>query len=245
VSCRQRPSGREEVTSLGEYKFLSSLCLPRIHWLTHCCSRVAHAERNLGHLAPQLDASLQAPTPRHIHDSTDLQGSFLPVISPEFHTSAATSSQYASTPQSHHSASTPGTTFSGSQVTRGIDIHDPEALLKFYREMIADAFPFVVVPQGITAYSLSRDKPFLFKAIVMVASAQDVKAQAAMAEEIVEYLSLHVLLRCEKSLDLLQGLLVFAAWYFPCPTLDSLHIILTQNQVPCSYTPWSSLDYFT
>jgi hypothetical protein len=151
----------------------------------------------------------------------------LPIGSPEYPVSVSTSSQYAGTPQSHQSAPGLSTANSANSVGSALDLKDPEALLGFYQKSIADSFPFVVIPQHITAYSLLRDKPLLFKSIVMVASVQNAKAQSAAAEEVLEYLSLHLLLRAEKSLDLLQGVLVFVAWYVP--RRESLRNLLIRN----------------
>lgn len=186
----------------------------------------------MGHGVSQLGASQQLPTPRDANDRSAILDYLSPIVPSEYHVAASASSQHTTTPQTHQSASTPSTA-SAKERPQGIDIRDPETILNFYRNNIADKFPFVVITPSTTAYALSRDKPLLFKAIVMVASAQDVKAQAAMAEEIVEYLSLHLLLRSEKSLDMLQGLLVFMGWYIikrfdkPFRVLDSNTVLGT------------------
>lgn len=159
------------------------------------------------------DVSQQLLTSRDTNDSIASQDSFSPIYAPQYLASASSSSKYGSTPPSYRSPSTTGITGSTKQPLRGLDLQDPEAILQLYLKEVAPEFPFVAIPPNTTAYSLSRNKPFLFKSIVMVVSAQDVKAQGAMAEEIVEYLSLHVLLRSEKTLDLAQGLLVFIGWY--------------------------------
>ena len=91
-------------------------------------------------------------------------------------------------------------------------LRDPEALLGLFRRNMADQFPFVVIPASTTATGLETEKPFLLKVILMVASVQDSAFQTVMSKEIVEYLGTHLLVGAEKSLDLLQGLLVFCAW---------------------------------
>lgn len=126
----------------------------------------------------------------------------------------SSSSQYASSPSSHQIAQTLASNTPPDKPNGqvGIDLRNPDTLLKVFRDHISDQFPFVIVPQAAKAFELIHEKPFLFKSIAMVASAQDVKAQARIAEEIVDYVSLHLLIRGEKTLDMLQGLLIFIAW---------------------------------
>ena len=88
----------------------------------------------------------------------------------------------------------------------------PDTLLYIFRHNMVSQFPFVVIPEGISAAELSQTKPFLFKTVIMVASYHDKSGQARMAKEIFQYLSAHMIIANEKSLDLLQGLLVLTAW---------------------------------
>ncbi|RDW82404.1 hypothetical protein BP6252_03516 [Coleophoma cylindrospora] len=90
---------------------------------------------------------------------------------------------------------------------------DPDSLLTLYRVYMNDQFPFVVIPMEMTANDLQQQKPFLLKVILMVASVRDMAGQTRMAEAIMEHVAQNMILRGEKSLDLLQGLLVFIAWY--------------------------------
>ncbi len=78
---------------------------------------------------------------------------------------------------------------------------------------MSNQFPFVVIPTDTTASDLNRDKPFVLKVICMVAFVHDSEAQSLMAKEIMEYLSMHLIIQAERDLDLLQGLLIFMAWY--------------------------------
>lgn len=64
----------------------------------------------------------------------------------------------------------------------------------------------------MTAEELKKQKPFLFDAIMLVAAKQRVASQREAGDKLLAYLSEHLLLRGEKSLDLLQGLLVYLAW---------------------------------
>ena len=107
--------------------------------------------------------------------------------------------------------SVPGASGSADFVL-GVKLQDAERLLRLFREDLAVHFPFVNVPDG-SVENLHRLRPVLVMAIIVAASFRSLSQQRQLAEKLSEYLSLHVLLRGEKSLDLLQGLLVLASWY--------------------------------
>lgn len=156
-------------------------------------------------LPPSIQSPIQPATTSPAHDYT--------VGSPPVHSiGTPRSSHHATTPSSYHYGQTPDTTPSSDQQIKGINVRDPESLLQMFRERMAEQFPFVIIPPEVKAYDLSHDNPFLLKTILMAASIQDVKAQSTIAEDVMQYLSLHLLHRSEKSLDMLQGLLVFMAW---------------------------------
>jgi hypothetical protein len=90
---------------------------------------------------------------------------------------------------------------------------DPNDLLEIFRTDMTPHFPFVVIPPSTTAAQLHRQKPFLYSAIMMSVAFRNVSKQMAMATEIMTDLSVRLLQNGEKSMDLLQGLLVYSAWY--------------------------------
>ncbi|MCJ1393791.1 hypothetical protein MMC18_006667 [Xylographa bjoerkii] len=94
----------------------------------------------------------------------------------------------------------------------GIGLQEAEQLLRLFRSDLAAHFPFVIVPDG-SVEKLHRLRPVLVMAILVAASFRSLSQQRERAEKLLKYLSLHILLQGEKSLDLLQGLLVFAAWH--------------------------------
>lgn len=95
------------------------------------------------------------------------------------------------------------------------DFPSPDELLSFFQSQLTQYFPFVVIPSNTTAEDLRQQKPFLFDTIMLVAAKQRVSSQREAGDRLLAYLSDHLLLRGEKSLDLLQGLLVYLAWYIP------------------------------
>ncbi|KAK0099941.1 hypothetical protein ONS95_013236 [Cadophora gregata] len=74
-------------------------------------------------------------------------------------------------------------------------------------------FPFVVIPPNMTLDSLRRQRPFLFLAILCCATEHNFKLQQHIELELRENLSRRILVNGEKTLDLLQGVLVYLTWY--------------------------------
>ena len=85
-------------------------------------------------------------------------------------------------------------------------------LLSIFRSM-SIYFPFVLIPAEASIESLSEDKPFLFLAMMTAASSEDKPLQELLDRELRTTLSTKVILEGEKSIDLLQGLLVYLAWF--------------------------------
>ena len=64
----------------------------------------------------------------------------------------------------------------------------------------------------MSAQQLCTDNPFLYRAIVVVASCKNVARQIVLQKDFMRDLCEKVLIESQKSLDILQGLLVFVAW---------------------------------
>lgn len=92
----------------------------------------------------------------------------------------------------------------------GLDLDD---LLDFYREKFQPNFPFIVIPPRITATELRIQKPWLLKAVIIVACQRNRSLQLEMSRQILVEIPAAMLLRAEKSLDMLQCLVIYNAWY--------------------------------
>ncbi|KAJ9402483.1 transcriptional regulator family: Fungal Specific TF [Paecilomyces variotii] len=88
-----------------------------------------------------------------------------------------------------------------------------ETCLNLFRMRMAEHFPFVMIDSKVSVHELRRDKPFLLKAIVVTASFSQMERQMNLGKEFVQELSQRMLVEGEKSLDLLQGLLVYMGWF--------------------------------
>lgn len=74
-------------------------------------------------------------------------------------------------------------------------------------------FPFVVIPPGTQADRLKAEKPFLFEAISMAASIYDIRTMRGQMYQLVQRMADEILIASNKSMDVLQALLVMLAWH--------------------------------
>lgn len=73
-------------------------------------------------------------------------------------------------------------------------------------------FPFVLIPETTTAPMLYEEKPHLFWVIMASVVPQTDTVHKDIKLWFRQYLAEHVVVRQEKSLDLLQAILVHMAW---------------------------------
>ncbi|OHE90960.1 hypothetical protein CORC01_13737 [Colletotrichum orchidophilum] len=88
-----------------------------------------------------------------------------------------------------------------------------ENLLKIYRTKLAPCFPFVLVPDDVSATILGATRPFLMAAIRMVSSYRSMKSMRGQMYRLLNHVADHMLLRSERSFDLLLGLVVMLGWF--------------------------------
>ncbi len=114
----------------------------------------------------------------------------------------------SSTPSSSQDPRTPQISRSHFDVPK----HEEAFLLLEFRTQMAPQYPFVVIPPEATSESLRKERPMLWKAILTAASCHNASRQEAMGWEFIEEFSKRLLLKAEKSLDLLQAILIHLAW---------------------------------
>ncbi|KAG9234968.1 hypothetical protein BJ875DRAFT_460185 [Amylocarpus encephaloides] len=95
---------------------------------------------------------------------------------------------------------------------RTLSLKDAESLLSIYRTK-APFFPFVPLPEDATIPSLARNAPFLLLAILASGSIGFPRLYHQIDHEFRRVLSSKVIVEGQKSLDFLQGLLIYIAWY--------------------------------
>ena len=90
-----------------------------------------------------------------------------------------------------------------------------EPVFHHYISNFAPKCPMVVFPPGTTVTLLKETKPLLFLSILSVAAAGycTIDEQKALAADFRSYLAESVIVRGEKSLELVQALQVASLWY--------------------------------
>lgn len=78
-------------------------------------------------------------------------------------------------------------------------------------------FPFVLIPDTVTAQDLARDKPCLCVAVFCVSCSDDPVLQKSIGRLFNQMVSMRLLAKKGwfTTMDLLQALLVGLAWYGP------------------------------
>ncbi|KAH7130240.1 hypothetical protein B0J11DRAFT_429636 [Dendryphion nanum] len=94
-----------------------------------------------------------------------------------------------------------------------IDRPRANSLLKLFKTSFTPSFPFVVVPAATDLDTFRRQKPFLFHAIMTIMTFKTPALQKRLASDLLEQISSRIILRSHKSLEIVQGLLVFSGWY--------------------------------
>jgi hypothetical protein len=98
-------------------------------------------------------------------------------------------------------------------ISKGIVTYSQaEAFIPYFQSR-APSFPFVLVPPKMTIDALRRERPVLLLAVLTAAANRNCKLQTRLELELRETLSKKILVDCEKSIDVLQGLLVYLAYY--------------------------------
>ncbi|KAF1832571.1 hypothetical protein BDW02DRAFT_502728 [Decorospora gaudefroyi] len=96
-------------------------------------------------------------------------------------------------------------------VIRSISVAHMQTLLDTYRNMV-DFFPFVLLPKECRCEDLLQHRPMLMFAMLTVSSYDSASLQSTLSREFRKVAMVRIM-KGEKSLDLLQGLLVFIAWH--------------------------------
>lgn len=92
-----------------------------------------------------------------------------------------------------------------------VDTSYAESLLNIFRPM-SDFFPFVGISTATTIQTLRSEKPMLFLAILVTASASHRPLQIALEEQYRNELATNTIVNAQRSLDCLQSILVYLAW---------------------------------
>jgi hypothetical protein len=109
-------------------------------------------------------------------------------------------------------------------VSRGlISLSEADDLFNRFLNHYMVEFPLVVFPAGTTSEDVRSSNPTLFLAIIAAASgSSDQTIFRALNVELLQEFAEKVMIRSTKCLELVQAMLVMAAWYFPPDRFEDL-----------------------
>jgi hypothetical protein len=96
-----------------------------------------------------------------------------------------------------------------------ISLQEAEVLLDRYKRLMASYMPFVVLPPDSTATSLYKISPLLLRAILTVALFHDMSKQRWCIKDLVREVGERIMVKAERSVDILQCVIIIVAWYHP------------------------------
>ncbi|KAK0313905.1 hypothetical protein LTR01_002162 [Friedmanniomyces endolithicus] len=107
--------------------------------------------------------------------------------------------------------------FGEDVIDRGhLSIATARQLVETYKKDLFPHFPTIPIAASITADELRRTRPTLFLAVIAAASGKENSdLSATLDKEILEAYATRSLMNSEKSLELVQALLISAVWYHP------------------------------
>jgi hypothetical protein len=118
--------------------------------------------------------------------------------------SSYTPAGLSSSSEPHHSDSILSNTFMPN-------FAGANALLDIFKRQMSPRFPFITIPETTSAEELYRDKPLLYISILAIASS-DSAQQKGLGDLFTQDFTRRMFVNCERSLDLLLGILTYAGW---------------------------------
>ncbi|CVK95484.1 related to cercosporin resistance protein [Fusarium mangiferae] len=164
-------------------------------------SRTRLLEQRLSRVLALLGAQAQG---------TPMSGFVAQLAAGDLNMNVINGSQLDQLPLSH------GLTLQGTLdvVDRGfLNLTEAQSLLDNYRSKAIEHFPFVPISSETTVASLRTTKPFLFMCIMATMKFDNCSIQRQIGEEIRNQAHQRVLMQSESTLEILQGLLIYLAWY--------------------------------
>lgn len=108
-----------------------------------------------------------------------------------------------------------------------LSTEDIDRYIGHFREM-SSFFPFVTIPYDAIVYSMLKDRPLLLHAALTVATSSEVHLQKTLERNFKELMLRQLVLEAQKSIDLLQSILIYVAWghFFHIPKRDQSYQLL-------------------
>ncbi|OAA75188.1 Zn(2)-C6 fungal-type DNA-binding domain protein [Akanthomyces lecanii RCEF 1005] len=158
----------------------------------------------------QASGSSSVETLRETH------AAYLDSLFPPSHTSAPPSPSYFHGSISSEAASSPSATSCSIQdmhARPSFNISSAESLLDTFRSMLYYC-PCILLPEDVTVRDLAQTRPFVLLAILAAAAgAKSLQGHNLYDDEFRKVFALKLVAGGERSLELLQGILIYCLWY--------------------------------
>ncbi|KAM0160155.1 hypothetical protein ACHAQE_004770 [Botrytis cinerea] len=194
-------------------------CLPSEDDPTRCAKRVAEMEQKLDGILNLLAAKSQAEPQPNSSSAPVSPPENMPLdLSEMFELSFPLLPLENTTPRPFQQMTLPTTSDVGygglhDVISKGIvSTKEAEDALKEFASR-ASAFPFVLLPPRSSLESLRHERPILLLAILANTSQSNIPVQHLLETELRETIASRTIMHGEKSIDLLQGILLYLAWY--------------------------------
>ncbi|KAB8260922.1 hypothetical protein BDV32DRAFT_149081 [Aspergillus pseudonomiae] len=106
---------------------------------------------------------------------------------------------------------------------------EAERLVSTFKLELVPKFPCVLIAHDEAAARLRDREPFLFLCVVAAAMGSAHPLRKTVAEEIMKHVTSRIVVRSERNLELLRGLLVYSAWYsYPAERYHPRLLLLIQ-----------------
>ena len=116
-----------------------------------------------------------------------------------------------------------GAPYSFDPIDKGIITPElAEVLFTRYTKEMTPHLPAVVFPPSMTAATLRKTRPYLFLAIMAIASSEMAQLQRQLANEVTHLIAEKLVINGEKSVELVQALLITVIWYYPPEHFEEL-----------------------
>lgn len=200
--------------------------------LTMKCSRVEALEKKVDLLMSQL-ATMTRQNGQISHDTSyPLNNELDSSVDPELDSTDMATLLDAAQDPSHGRAPPTSSVLEGqpSIVDRGLlSEAEAERLVTTFKIELVPMCPFVLIANSATAASLKDREPFLFLCVVAATMSSAHPLRKTVAEEIMKHITLRVVARSERKLELLRGLLVHSAFYsYPAERFHPRLLLLVQ-----------------
>ena len=144
--------------------------------------------------------------------TADVTGSVVPGESPDQESPASISTPSGVQDRSHLTYSP-----DSDVVDRGIlSMDEADQLFQSYNNDLTQHYPTVVFPNGCSVEDLRRKKPTLFLSVIAAAAGKvDPHLYSILNTEVLSSYAYRTVTHSEKSLELVQAMIITSIWYYP------------------------------